>query len=192
MTTSSLTSRSEGRHAEAGILLPGAEGYDQARQPWNLAAEQRPAAVCVARSADDVQFAVAYARERGLQIATQATGHLAQTLPQLGNALLLRTALQGAIRVDPQARTVRFAAGARWGEIVDAVAEHDLAVMHGSSPSVGAVGYLLNGGLSFYGRAHGLAANHVRAFDVVMPDGARRRVDAEHHPELFWALRGGG
>ena len=192
MSTSNFISKTTGRHVEADILLPGAAGYDQARQPWNLSAEQHPAAICVARSVHDVQFAVAYARERGLRIATQATGHLAQTLPTLENALLLRTALKGTIRVDPEARTVRFAAGVRWGDIVDAVAEHDLAVMHGSSPSVGAVGYLLNGGLSFYGRAHGLAANHVRAFDVVTPDGVTRRVDTEQHPDLFWALRGGG
>ena len=64
--------------------------------------------------------------------------------------------------------------------------------MHGSSPSVGVIGYLLGGGLSFYGRTHGLAVNHVRAFEVVTPDGALRRVDAENGAELFWALRGGG
>ena len=64
--------------------------------------------------------------------------------------------------------------------------------MHGSSPSVGVIGYLLGGGLSFYGRTHGLAVNHVRAFEVVTADGALRRVDAENGAELFWALRGGG
>jgi hypothetical protein len=105
----------------------------------------------------------------------------------------LRLALhQGDIEVDPAQRLVRFRAGARWGEIVDAVAARGLAVMHGSSPSVGAVGYLVGGGLSFYGRRHGLAVNHVRAFEVVTPDGVARRVDAAHHRELFYALRGGG
>ena len=64
--------------------------------------------------------------------------------------------------------------------------------MHGSSPSVGVIGYLLGGGLSFYGRRHGLAVNHVRALEVVTPDGVRRHVDAEHNRELFYALRGGG
>ena len=64
--------------------------------------------------------------------------------------------------------------------------------MHGSAPTVGVMGYLVGGGLSFYGRAHGLAANHVRAFEVVTPDGRARRADADENPELFWALRGGG
>src|SRR5262249_26339504 len=67
-----------------------------------------------------------------------------------------------------------------------------LAAMHGSSPSVGVVGYLLGGGLSFYGRRHGLAVNHVHAIEAVTPDGVLRRVDAEHNRELFYALRGGG
>jgi FAD/FMN-containing dehydrogenase len=64
--------------------------------------------------------------------------------------------------------------------------------MHGSAPTVGVMGYLVGGGLSFYGRAHGLAANHVRAFEVVAPDGRALRADADENPELFWALRGGG
>ena len=63
--------------------------------------------------------------------------------------------------------------------------------MHGSSPSVGVIGYLLGGGLSFYGRRHGLAVNHVRAFEVVTADGVLRRADAEHNRDLFYALRGG-
>ncbi len=86
----------------------------------------------------------------------------------------------------------RIRAGALWGDVVAAVAPHGLAVMHGSSPTVGAIGYLLGGGLSFYARAHGLAANHVRAFEVVTPDGAVRGVDADHGADLFHALRGGG
>jgi FAD binding domain len=193
MSTSYPTSTPAARSSEPRIILAGAKGYDTARQAWNLAADQHPAAVCVARSVADVQFAVAYAREHGLRIAPQTTGHLAQALPSLERTLLLRTELHGGrIDVDSQARVARFAAGARWGDVVNAAAEHGLAVMHGSSPSVGAVGYLLNGGLSFYGRAHGLAANHIRAFQVVTPDGVARRVDAVRYPELFWALRGGG
>ena len=193
MSISYPTQTTAARRPEPRIFLPDAPGYDAARQAWNLAADQRPAAVCVARSVADVQFAVAYAREHGLRVAPQTTGHLAQVLPSLERTLLLRTDLHdGRVEVDPPTRIVRFAAGARWGDIVPAVAEHGLAVMHGSSPSVGAVGYLLNGGLSFYGRAHGLAANHIRALEVVTADGVRRKVDADHHPELFWALRGGG
>jgi FAD/FMN-containing dehydrogenase len=96
------------------------------------------------------------------------------------------------VAVDPVARTARTKAGARWADVVEAVAPHELAVMHGSSPTVGVIGYLLGGGLSFYGRAHGLAVNHVRAFEVVTADGTRRRIDRRNGADLFYALRGGG
>ncbi|HUA73887.1 MAG TPA: FAD-dependent oxidoreductase, partial [Solirubrobacteraceae bacterium] len=172
---------------------PQSPNYDTARRAWNLHADQRPAAVCVATCVEEVQAVLAHARAHGLCVATQTTGHLGQLLPDLGDTILLRPALHdGEVAVDPERRVARVQAGARWGEVVEAVAPHGLAAMHGSSPSVGVIGYLLGGGLSFYGRAHGLAANHVRAFEVVTPDGAARRVDAEHDPELFWGLRGGG
>ena len=120
--------------------------------------------------------------------------HFAHGLPSLDRALLLKLALheEQDVTVDPVARTARVPAGARWIDVVAAAAPHGLAAMHGSAPTVGVIGYLLGGGLSFYGRAHGLAANHVRGFDVVTPDGVARRVDEHENPELFWALRGGG
>jgi FAD/FMN-containing dehydrogenase len=176
-----------------GPILPADPDWDEARRAWNLTADQRPAAVWVARSIGQVQAALDYARAHGLRVAPQTTGHLGQALPALDRALLLKLALHdGMVEVDPAARVARIKAGALWGDVVAAVAPHGLAVMHGSSPTVGVIGYLLGGGLSFYARAHGLAANHVRAFEVVTPDGAFRRVDADHHPDLFHALRGGG
>jgi FAD binding domain len=175
------------------LLWPGSEQYDIARQAWNLDVDQEPACICVATQVEHVQAAVRYAAENGLTVAAQTTGHLSQTLPSLKRSLLLRLELHdGDVAVDPVARVARIKAGALWGDVVEAVAPHGLAVMHGSSPSVGVIGYLLGGGLSFYGRRHGLAVNHVRAFDVVTPDGVRRRVDAEHNRELFDALRGVG
>ncbi len=179
--------------ATPALIVAGDESYESARQAWNLHADQWPACVCIARRVQDIQAAIAYARRNRLTIAAQSTGHLAQTLPSLERTLLLKVALHdGEVDVDPVARVARIKAGARWGDVVDAVAPHGLAVMHGSSPSVGVIGYLLGGGLSFYGRQHGLAVNHVRAFEVVTADGVLRRVDAEHNRDLFYALRGGG
>jgi FAD/FMN-containing dehydrogenase len=160
--------------------------------PWNLHADQRPADVRIARSVADVQDAIAHARANGMKVAPQATGHYAGALPPLDDTLLLRLDFDEPVEVDPVVGIARIPAGARWDEVVQAVAPHGLAAMHGSSPTVGAIGYLLGGGLSFYGRAHGLAVNHVVGFDVVTPDGEARRADALQNPELFWALRGGG
>jgi hypothetical protein len=175
------------------LVLPDSVHYETSRRAWNLQADQRPAAVCVATCVEHVQAAVRYARAHDLRIAAQTTGHLAQTLPELRDTLLLRLELHdGDVSVDPIGRTASIKAGARWGDVVEAVAPHGLAVMHGSSPSVGVIGYLLGGGLSFYGRAHGLAVNHVRAFEVVTADGTRRRIDHRNGADLFYALRGGG
>lgn len=175
------------------VYLPEDTGYDVARMAWNLTADQRPAAVWIARSVEEVQSALAYAHEHDLHVAPQTTGHLGQALPALDRAILLKAVLHGGhVEVNPAARVARVKAGATWGDVVEAVAPHGLAVMHGSSPSVGVIGYLLGGGLSFYARRYGLAANHVRAFEVVTPDGTFRRVKAENDAELFYALRGGG
>ena len=120
------------------LVLPDSPHYDAARQAWNLHTDQRPAAVCVATTTEHVQAAMAYARAHGLRVAAQTTGHLSATLPSLECTLLLRTALHdGVVEVDPAERVARIKAGARWGDVVEAVAPHGLAVMHGSSPSVG-------------------------------------------------------
>jgi FAD/FMN-containing dehydrogenase len=176
--------------APAPVILPEHPGYDDARRAWNLAVDQRPAGVVEARSADDVLAAVAHARAHGLQVAAQSTGHLAAALPDLDRALLVRTCI-GGVEVDPPARRARVGAGAIWQDVTEAVAPHGLAALSGSAPDVGVVGYTLAGGVSWLGRSHGLAANHVHAIEVVTADGVLRRCDAERDADLFWALRGG-
>jgi FAD/FMN-containing dehydrogenase len=160
--------------------------------PWNVFADQRPAETYVATSVEEVQAAIEHARDHGLRVAPQTTGHFAGALPDLHDALLLRLAFDEPVAVDPDAMIARIPAGAIWDDVVIAAAAHGLAVMHGSSPTVSPFGYLLGGGLSFYGRAHGMAANHVKAIEVVTPDGVHRRAHADENSELFYALRGGG
>jgi FAD/FMN-containing dehydrogenase len=96
------------------------------------------------------------------------------------------------VRVDPAQRTARIEAGARWQQVIEAAAPHGLAPLSGSSPELGAVSYLLGGGLGLLARRFGYAADHVRAFEVVTADGRLRRVTATADPDLFWALRGAG
>jgi hypothetical protein len=176
------------------IHLPGDPGYDGARVPWNLAVEQRPAAVALPRTVDDVVALVTAAAADGLRVAPQNTGHGAAPLGDqpLDDVLLLRLSGLTGVEVDPGARTARVLGGTTWRTVLAATTPHALTAPHGSAPDVGAAGYLLNGGLSFYGRRHGLAVNALRSVEVVLPDGTVRRVDAHHDPELFWAVRGGG
>ncbi|MBK5231379.1 MAG: FAD-binding oxidoreductase [Thermoleophilia bacterium] len=175
------------------FILPADADYDSARLAWNLGADQRPAAVAVARNVEDVKESLAWARERRLKVTNQTTGHAAEALPGLEGSLLMKTELHdGMVEIDAEARTARVLAGASWDDVITAATPHGLTALHGSSPSVGVIGYLLGGGLSTYGRSHGLACNYIDAFEVVTEDGTELRVDADTEPELFWALRGGG
>ncbi len=175
------------------VHLPGEPGYDRARSPWNLAVHLRPDAVAVPRTVDEVVDVVRAASAAGLRVAPQTTGHGASPLGEQGvaGAVLLRLSALTGVTVDPQARTARVLGGTTWDAVVQAAAAHGLTAPHGSAPDVGVVGYLLGGGLSFYGRRHGLAVNAVRAVEVVLPDGTLRRVDAGDE-ELFFAVRGAG
>lgn len=176
----------------ATLARRGEAAYEAATQVFNLFAPVSPAAAVTARSVDEVRTAIGRARAAALGVRVHATGHAAATARPMDDALLIRTELAEDVTVDPHRRIARIPAGARWGAVVEAAAPYGLAAPHGSSPTVGAIGYLLGGGLSMYARHTGLAANSVRAIELVTADGELRRVDEDHDPELFWALRGGG
>jgi len=174
------------------ILMPGDSGWDDARQAWNLAVDQHPAAVARPRSAQDVADVVRFARQHGLRVAAQGTGHGAAPLGSLAGTILVKTAAMRRVTIDADAKIARAEAGAVWLDVVEAAAGHGLAALAGSSPGVGVVGYTIGGGISWLGRAYGLASNNVEAIEMVTADGRLVRADACTEPDLFWALRGGG
>jgi FAD/FMN-containing dehydrogenase len=177
----------------AGRLLvhPG-DGWDAARTAWNLAVDQRPAAVAFPETAEDVVAIVEYAKTRGLRVAPQGTGHSASAIASLERTVLVKTSRMRHVIVDPTTRTARISAGVLWEDVAITAHEHGLAALSGSSPDVGAVGYTLGGGLSWLARAHGLSCNNVRSIDIVTADERFIRTSHDCEPELFWALRGGG
>ncbi|HWM06833.1 MAG TPA: FAD-dependent oxidoreductase [Actinophytocola sp.] len=174
------------------FALPGEPAYNAATAVFNLSAPPQPDAAVTARSVDDVRTAVEQARRVGTTLRVHTTGHAAGAVRPVRASALVRTELAGEVEVDAERRIARVPAGTRWEAVVDATAPYGLMASHGSSGTVGVVGYVLRGGLSPYGRAVGLAANALRAIELVTADGELRRVDAESDPELFWALRGGG
>jgi FAD/FMN-containing dehydrogenase len=180
--------------AIAGTVVgPADPDWDAARRAWALAVDQRPTAVALPESADDIVAIVTFAREHGLAVAPQGTGHNAHPLEhQLANSILLKTERMRGVEIDATTRRARVEGGAVWMDVTSAAAEHGLAAMAGSSPDVGVVGYTLGGGISWLSRRYGLAANSVTAIELVTAAGARVRTDRNHHPDLFWALRGGG
>ncbi len=174
------------------VHLPGDPGYDEARTPWNVAVDQRPAAVAYPADADEVSDIVRAAAASGLRVAPQGTGHNAGALGPLEDAVLLRTSAMTGVEIDAERRVARVGAGTLWADVVEAAAAHGLAALHGSSPDVGVVGYSLGGGIGWYARELGLAANSVLGVDLVLGDGTQIRADAETNPDVFWAVRGGG
>jgi FAD binding domain len=173
------------------VVAPGDDSWDVARQAWNLAVDQRPALVVVPENEDDVMAVVTFARDHGLRVAPQGTGHNAAPLGSLERTILLKTSAMRSVEIDVERRRARVGAGALWAEVTGPASEHGLAPLAGSSPDVGVVGYTLGGGLSWLGRRYGLACNSVVSIDVVTADGRLLRADRTHEPDLFWALRGG-
>ena len=174
------------------IARPGDDGYDAARQAFNLAIDQRPAAVAFPADANEVADVVRWARSQGLRVAGQSTGHNAGPLGSLAQTVLIRTSALRGVEIDPVREIARAGAGVVWEEVVNAAAPHGLIALHGSAPTVGIAGYSLGGGMGWLARSHGLQANSVTAVELVTADGELVRTDADHDPELFWALRGGG
>lgn len=174
------------------VDLPGDPGYDVARRGFAVAVDQFPAAVAHPRDTAEIAAAVRLAADLGLRVAVWSTGHNPGPLGDLADTLLLRTDGMRSVAVDPATRRVRAAAGAVWSDVVAAVAPHGLTVLHGSSPTVGVVGYSLGGGIGWYCRALGLAAHRITAAQLVLPDGRIVRTSDDEEPDLVWALRGGG
>lgn len=157
---------------KGAVFQPEDPGWDDARAAWNLAVDQRPAAVACPVDEDDVAAVIALARERGLRVAPQGTGHNAGPLGSLGGSILLRTGAMRGVEVDAERRVARVRAGDVWQDVMGPVAEQGLTALCGSSPDVGIVGYSLGGGIGWLARKHGLQCNNVTAVELVMIDGA--------------------
>jgi FAD/FMN-containing dehydrogenase len=164
--------------------------WDEARQAWNLAANQRPSAVAFVEGAEDVSKVARFASERGLRVAAQGTGHGAAALGSLDDVILIKTERMRAVEVEDG--RARVEAGAWAADVAEGAAKHGRSFLPGTSPNVGVIGYTLGGGLSWFGRKYGWACNRVSAIELVTADGEARTVDATTDPDLFWALRGGG
>jgi FAD/FMN-containing dehydrogenase len=178
------------RTVSGAVHLPGEPGYDVHRRPLHDTIDPRPAMVVQAAGAADVRAAVVAAREHDLPFAVQATGH--GTHVPADGAVLVRTNAMATVLVDPDRAVAHVGPGAVWGDVAAAAAPFGLAPPAGSSPDVGVAGYTLGGGIGWLARRHGFAADSLLRAEVVTADGAIVTASADEHPDLFWALRGGG
>src|SRR6187455_2484777 len=174
------------------VLLPADDDYDASRRVFNGLIDRSPAVIVRCRNAADVAAGLRFARAEGLDVSVRGGGHNVAGRAVADGAVMIDLAEMKAIRVDPDARTVRAEGGVLWGELNDATAEHGLAVTGGAVSTTGVAGLTLGGGLGWLMARFGLAADNLAAVQLVTADGAITEVTEASDADLFWALRGGG
>ena len=170
----------------------GDEGYDAARRVWNGAIDKHPEVIVSCLGVDDVIEAVGYARTHGLGVSVRSGGHHVAGSSVLDGGVVIDVSSLRDVEVDADARRVRVAGGAHIGDVDAATQQHGLAVPLGVVSETGVAGLTLAGGYGWMRRKHGLSCDNVVSADIVTADGQALHVDADEHPALFWALRGGG
>jgi FAD/FMN-containing dehydrogenase len=174
------------------VITPGDDGYDEARTAFPGDIDRYPALIVRVEDATDVSRVVTLARETGLELAVKSGGHSGAGHSTTDGGILLDLAEMKNLEIDVEGRTAWAETGLTAAEYTAAVGAHGLATGFGDTGSVGIGGITLGGGVGFLVRKHGLTIDDLLAADVVTADGRLLRADAETHPDLFWAIRGGG
>jgi FAD/FMN-containing dehydrogenase len=187
MTCGELQATISGR-----VLVPGDHDYDRSRSVWNAMVDRRPRFIVQCASSADVVASVRFAREHDLEIGIHCGGHgiVGHAVPDGGLMIDLRP--MGGVSVDPTTRRARVQGGALLGALDRAAQAHGLATTAGNVSHTGVGGLTLGGGMGWLARQHGLTCDNVVSFEAVTAAGEVVRADADEHPGLFWALRGGG
>jgi len=174
------------------VLLSGEENYETARRVWNGNVDRRPALIVQCMGAPDVQRTVAFAKERDLLISIRGGGHSAPGYGTNDGGIVIDLSAMKAISVDPIRRTARAEGGVLWRDLDAATQAHGLATTGGTVSNTGIGGLTLGGGLGWLGGKHGLTIDNLISAEVVTADGQLCKASLTDHPDLFWALRGGG
>ena len=174
------------------FLQPDDDGYDEARRIHNGLIDRRPALIARCHGTADVADAVRLARETGLEICVRGGGHTAAGRAVVDGALMIDRSPMRGIHVDPVAQTVRAQGGVLWGVLNREAAVHGLAVTGGIVSTTGIAGLTLGGGIGWLMPKFGVAIDNLISVDLVTAEGEAITASAESHPDLFWALRGGG
>jgi FAD/FMN-containing dehydrogenase len=174
------------------VLRPDDPGYDAAREIYNGLIDHKPALIVRSRSTEDVVAALALARRAGLEVSVRGGGHNVAGRAVSDGGVMIDLAEMKAISVDPDGATATAEGGLTWAELNAAAGEHGLAVTGGLVSTTGVAGYTLGGGLGWLMAKHGLASDNLVGVELVTADGEVLHVDDESHPDLFWAVRGGG
>ena len=174
------------------LIVPGDPGYDEARAVYNGMIDKHPAAIARCRDTADVITCVRFARAHGAEIAVRGGGHSAAGLGVADGALVIDLSLLRSTTVSPADHTVRADAGCTWADVNHATVAFGMATPSGFVGSTGVAGLTLGGGIGYLSRRFGLTVDNLLAADVVLADGIFVTASQTSHPDLFWALRGGG
>ena len=173
-------------------LLPGDEGYDDARQVWNAMVDKRPALIARCSGAADVINSVNFARENNLLISVRGGGHNFPGNSVCNDGLMIDLSRMTGVRVDPASKTVMAQGGAKWGAFDHETQAYGLAAPGGTDVDTGIAGLTLGGGIGWLSGSYGLSCDNLVSADVVTADGRVLTASADENPDLLWALRGGG
>ena len=174
------------------VIYPDDPGYDEARAVFSGGIDRRPAVIARVASAADVSRVVSLARETGLELAVRSGGHSDAGHSTTDGGIVLDLSGMKGLHIDAAGRAAWAETGLTAGDYTEAAGEHGLATGFGDTGSVGIGGITLGGGIGYLVRKHGLTVDDLLAAEVVTADGRLLRADADTHPDLFWAIRGGG
>ena len=174
------------------LIRPEDDGYDEARTVFYGGFDRRPALIVRVKDATDISHVIALARESGLELAVRSGGHSVAGHSTTDGGIVLDLSEMKNLELDIEGRTAWAQTGLTAGEYTAAAGAHGLVTGFGDTGSVGIGGITLGGGVGYLVRKHGLTIDDLLAAEIVTADGELLRVDAESHPDLFWAIRGGG
>ena len=174
------------------LIQPGDATYDAARTVYWSSVDRRPALIVRAVDEIDVMAAVDYARETGASLAVRSGGHSFAGFGMVDGGIVVDLSGMKSMRIDPVRRTARVQPGLTWGEYAEQAQAYGLATTSGDVHSVGVGGLTVGGGVGWMVRKYGLTIDHLLSVDLVTADGRLLRASETEHPDLFWAVRGGG
>jgi FAD/FMN-containing dehydrogenase len=190
MTTATTAVKIDGFRGR--LISADDAGYDSARALWNGAIDRRPQLIARCIGTADVVAAVRFARDRDLEIAIRGGGHNVAGTAVCTDGMVIDLSAMRAVRVDPKGRRAWVQGGALWGDVDHETQAHGLATTGGIVSHTGVAGLTLGGGVGWLMRKHGLTVDNLLAADIVTADSELLHASEHDHPDLFWALRGGG
>ena len=179
-------------HLRGSLIQPTDPEYEEARTIYNAMIDKRPRFIVKCVDVADVIAAVNFGREHELPVAIRSGGHNGPGLALCDDGLVIDLSEMNGVRVDPEARTIRVEGGAQWGDVDHATHAFGMATVSGIISTTGVGGLTLGGGHGYLTRKYGLTIDNLLSADVVLADGRLVHASKDVHPDLFWALRGGG